>query len=40
MKALVLCGGVGDRFQPLRKEKFLLSFLAEAAAAAGAGGNG
>jgi len=27
VRALVLCGGIGNRFQPLRQEKFLLEFL-------------
>ena len=27
MKALLLCGGVGNRFKPLRDEKFMLDFL-------------
>jgi UDP-N-acetylglucosamine diphosphorylase / glucose-1-phosphate thymidylyltransferase / UDP-N-acetylgalactosamine diphosphorylase / glucosamine-1-phosphate N-acetyltransferase / galactosamine-1-phosphate N-acetyltransferase len=27
VKALILCGGVGNRFQPLRDDKFLLDFL-------------
>ena len=40
MTALVLRGGVGNRMRPLREEKFMLDVLAEAAAAAGAGGNG
>ncbi len=29
MNALVLCGGIGNRFQPLHENKFLLSFLGQ-----------
>jgi len=35
LKALVLCGGVGDRFQPLNADRSLVGFPGEVEGAAG-----
>jgi molybdopterin-guanine dinucleotide biosynthesis protein A len=40
VKGLLLCGGIGNRFQPLQEDKFLLSFLGKAATAVTYGGVG